>query len=625
MAGSARLRQKTPADWLRAVRAFKLVPDETLKRIYAECHLQTVERGETVVKAGDVPDALFIVTSGRFRTTAYASDPAWAELGPGAVLAEQAFFTREEQQVSITAARSSIVLKLDWESFESLAQSAPGIWQGTMRSLLLTDAEDTLPAQPRTVLGRAKSLAILPAGGDVIPPQLIERLSASIERRADCQLLSSEGLGQDMPGGIALDDPQVVHWLKEQENRFEVILLLADSEATPWTERALADADEICLIGTHDGGRLGAPVPLNVVEEMAFELRGAEACRLALFHDARHEGVIAGTRRWLEYRPVRSHHHLRASVEDDYERLARFLLGQSTGFFASGQGAYGAASLGIFKAVQAAGFEPDCFAGVGAGAAVAACLALGMDPDDTDQLIMEVMGERGALRRKTWPQFSLYKQRKLDRLILDRFPDTDLADMPIPFYSASANLSTGEAQIHTVGNMQVAIRANWTFPGLLPPFIDEEGQFLIDGSLLNPLPVKPMHKLNAGPNVIARPDLEPLGRSPVRYRDLAGWQKRARRTWRPWKKQEEDLEPVLPSFETLLVTAFERSHDAGQKFGPLDMELAAPVPHGFDVMAWPEHGRLKDRSYRWAIEELEKRAQSGDLPLIAALPQAESE
>ncbi|MBX2806622.1 MAG: cyclic nucleotide-binding domain-containing protein [Hyphomicrobiales bacterium] len=624
MAGSARLRQKTPADWLRSVRAFRLIPDETLKRLYAECHLETVERGETLVKAGEVPDALFIVISGRFQTTAYASDPAWAELGPGAVLAEQAFFTREQQRVSISAARNSIALKLDWDSFETLAQTAPNIWQAVMRSLLLTDVEDKVPAQPRSFLGRAKSLAILPAGGDTIPTPLIKKLSGSIERRADCQLLSSEGLGQDMPGGIALDDPQVIHWLKEQENRFEVILLLADSETTPWTERALADADEICLVGTHDGGRLGAPVPLNAVEEMAFEMRGADACRLALFHNERYENTIAGTRRWLEYRPVRSHHHLRASSQDDYERLARFLLGQSTGFFASGRGIYGAASLGIFKAVQAAGFEPDCFAGVGAGAAVAACLALGMDPDDTDQLITDVMVERGALRRKTWPQFSLYKQRKLDKLILDRFPDTDLADMPIPFYSASANLSTGEAHVHTVGNMQVAIRANWTFPGLLPPFIDEEGQFLIDGSLLNPLPVKQMQKLNAGPNVIARPDLAPLGKSPVRYRDLAAWQKRARRRW-PFSKPYKDLEAVLPSFETLLVTAFERSQDASQKYGPLDMELAAPVPQDFDVMAWHDHGRLKDKCYRWAIEQLEKHAQSGDFVLVAALPQTESE
>ncbi len=624
MAGQARLRQKNPADWLRAVRAFELIPDAALKRIYAECHLQTVERGETLLKAGSVPEALYIVTSGRFRTTAYASDPAWAELGPGAALAEQAFFTREDQHVSITAARNSIVLRLDWDSFEALAQTAPDIWQGALRSLVLTGGAARLPAQPRPVLGRAKSLAICPAGSEPIPQELLDRLSASIERRAECQLLSSEGLGQDMPGGIALDDPQVVHWLKEQENRFEVILLLADSEPTPWTERTLADADEICLIGVHDGGRLGSPVPLNPVEEMAFEIRGADSCRLALFHDARHGGAIAGTRRWLEYRPVKSHHHLRAETQEDYERLSRFLLAQSTGFFASGQGVYGAASLGIYLAVQAAGFEPDCFAGVGAGAAVAACLALGMDPDDADELITEVMDGRRALRGKGRPDFSLYRQRRLDRLILDRFPDTDIADLPIPFYAASANLSTGEPQMHTVGNLQVAVRANWTFPGLLPPFIDEEGQYLIDGSVINPLPLRPLHRLNAGPNVIAKPAIEPLGKSPVRYRDLAAWQKSARPRL-PWRKPLPSAEAVLPTFETLLVTAFDRSRDRAQKHGPLDMELAAPIPPGVDVMAWSEHSRLKDLTYRWAIDELEKRAEAGDLPLIAAIPQAEAE
>jgi hypothetical protein len=39
-------------------------------------------------------------------------------------------------------------------------------------------------------------------------------------------------------------------------------------------------------------------------------------------------------------------------------------------------------------------------------------------------------------------------------------------------------------------------------------------------------------------------------------------------------------------------------------------------------MAWGEHSRLKDRSYQWALSELEKRAASNDLPLVAAIPNA---
>jgi hypothetical protein len=123
--------------------------------------------------------------------------------------------------------------------------------------------------------------------------------------------------------------------------------------------------------------------------------------------------------------------------------------------------------------------------------------------------------------------------------------------------------------------------------------------------------------------VIAGPSIEPFGKSPVRYRDLAGWQKQAGRKNLPWKKPPQ-LEPVLPSFETLLVTAFEQSDHDEKTLGPLDMRLYAPVPQRFDVMAWSEHGRLKDLSYQWAIDELEKRADTGDLPLVAAIPQTDT-
>jgi NTE family protein len=619
MAGSERLKLKSPADWLRGVRAFEAMPEGALKRLYAECHLTTVERGQSLLKAGEVPTALYVVTTGRFRTTRHASDPAWAELGPGAVLAEKAFFAREPQDTGITAARNSIALKLDWDSFDSIARSVPEIWQGVLRSLVRADAKPRLSARPRPAADRARSLAICPAGSEPLHPDFAQRLAAAVEQRAECQILSSEGLGQDMPGGIALDDPQVIHWLKEQENRFDVVLLIADPEPTPWTERAIAEADEICLIGTHDGGRLGTPIPLGPVEELAFEMRGADACRLAVFHDARRGSTIAGTRRWLEYRPVRSHHHIRPGEARDFERLARFLLGQSVGFFAGGQGVYGAASLGAFKAVQASGFEPDCFGGVGAGATIAACLALGMDPDDVDQLVIEVMAERRALKRKSWPLIGLYDQRKLDRLILKHFPDTDIADLPIPFYSASYNLSTGGAQIHAAGNLQVAVRANWTSPGLLPPFVDEEGQLLIDGTLISPLPLAPLHRLNAGPNAVARPVPAPFGKSPVRYRDLPQWQKQMRSPL-PWRKEPEG--PALPSFETILAASHDRTGKAAEQIGPLDMLLAPPVPAGTDVLAWREHSRLKDRSYQWCLDELEKRAAVGDLPLTAAIPQS---
>lgn len=608
------MRLKSPVEWLKSVRAFEAMPETVLKRIYGECHLQSMSRGDVLFKAGEEGAALYIVTSGRFRTTR-PTEPGKSELGPGAVLGEKAFLTRAPHDATVTSVRTSIVLKLEWESFKALAEGAPEIWQATIAGLL--DTENRMYAQPRLPVDRARSIAICPAGNDTLPAAFAHQLAAALEQRAECQVLSSEGLGQNLPGGIALDDPQVIHWLKEQEAKFEVIILLADPEPTPWTEKAIAEADEICLIGSHDGGRLGQPVPLSTTEELAFEIRGPAACRLALLHDPR-RGAVVGARRWLEYRPVRSHHHLRLGQPKDFDRLARFLLGQSTGYFATAPGVLGAAALGIFKAVQAAGFEPDCFGGTGAGAVMAACLALGMDPDDIDHLVTEIMIERRGLRRRSRPVFGLYDQRALDRLILKHIPDTDLADLPVPYYAASTNFSTGQPHIHRTGNLQVAVRANWPFPGLLPPFIDEEGQMLGDGTILRPPPLAPMHQMNSGPNVVARVSVPPFGKSQVRYRDIPAWQTVARHPL-PWKR--DTRASGLPSFENFMVMASQGGAVAGSEWlGPLDMLLAPPIPATLDVLAWRDHGRLKDMSYQWALGELEKRAAAGELPLVAAVP-----
>ena len=123
--------------------------------------------------------------------------------------------------------------------------------------------------------------------------------------------------------------------------------------------------------------------------------------------------------------------------------------------------------------------------------------------------------------------------------------------------------------------------------------------------------------MNSGPNAIARPAVPAFGKSPIRYRDLAQWQKQMRYRL-PWQKRPEA--PALPSFETMLAAGYDRAPRQADWLGPLDMLLAPPIPAGTDVLAWREHSRLKDRSYQWALNELEKRASAGDLPLAAAVP-----
>ena len=78
----------------------------------------------------------------------------------------------------------------------------------------------------------------------------------------------------------------------------------------------------------------------------------------------------------------------------------------------------------------------------------------------------------------------------------------------------------------------------------------------------------------------------------------------------------------MPSYENLLIAASHKPPDEKSWMGPLDMLLSAPISTHMDVLAWREHSQLKDRSYEWALGELEKRAAAGELTLTAAVPNA---
>src|SRR5690349_19479258 len=138
MAGLERKRHKSPVEWLRGVRAFAAMPEAVLKRLYGEAHMLNVGRGEKLFTAGQPCEALFIVISGRLKVTGAVASVHKTEMGPGAVLGETVFLSRQTWQESASALRNSIVLKLEWDSFRILAEGVPEVWQATLESLART-------------------------------------------------------------------------------------------------------------------------------------------------------------------------------------------------------------------------------------------------------------------------------------------------------------------------------------------------------------------------------------------------------------------------------------------------------------------------------------------------------
>ena len=75
-------------------------------------------------------------------------------------------------------------------------------------------------------------------------------------------------------------------------------------------------------------------------------------------------------------------------------------------------------------------------------------------------------------------------------------PNTDIESLDLPFASVATKLMSGEEVIFDQGDLTEAVWASISLPGVFPPFA-VNGQWMVDGGLVNPVPVSVCRALGA--------------------------------------------------------------------------------------------------------------------------------
>ncbi|AWI80216.1 MAG: patatin [Betaproteobacteria bacterium HGW-Betaproteobacteria-13] len=149
--------------------------------------------------------------------------------------------------------------------------------------------------------------------------------------------------------------------------------------------------------------------------------------------------------------------------------------------------ARGWAHLGVLRALAEEGIEPQVICGCSIGAFVGAAAAAG----ELDKLRAwadslkwkDVIGLLDVSLRS-----GLIKGEKLIQYFERNFTDRDFTDLPVRFACVATELSSGrEIWLHS-GSVSEAVRASIALPGLMTP-VAREGRLLVDGGLVNPVPV----------------------------------------------------------------------------------------------------------------------------------------
>lgn len=584
---------------LSSVATFKDLPRDALRLLEDRLQPIHIHRGDNVVQQGEAADSLYVVVSGRFAVEVEGHAGTVAEITRGSTIGEIAFFAGGNRTATVRAIRDGIVVRLTRADFDAISKNSSAVWAAitatlaerlaaeTRRGSLMNNSAYAARARPRP-----RTIAIVGAASGFIPPAFVTAFVETAHARPDTLVVSS-GTIADMIGEPCSGDLEFTDALNTLESRFGTIVFLADPEVTPWSEKAIRQADEILLVASPFDEPVGATVPLGQLEAFALSLHPPSARRLAIVHARR--GIAQGTRHWLALREPAMHHHVALENANDIARLWRFLAGEALGFVACGGGAYCSAHVGVYRAFRESGIAFDIVGGTSGGAAMAAAFAQDLDPLAIDAGVHRMFITGRALSRYTLPKYGLLDHTHFDAHLEREYGNIRIEDLWKPYFAVSADLSNYETEVHRTGHLWQAIRASAAIPGLLPPFYTEDGRMLVDGSVISNVPIETMHGLKRGPNVVVSFQAGEGQKFSVDYAALPG---RRDLIWRTLNPLSNQTPPSAPSAGTVLVRSLMANRGHFERYlEPGDWLLVPPTPPEMGALDWRRHTEIMEAAY----------------------------
>lgn len=587
-----------------------LSSEQRLKALRAMVR-QDLVRGQMLVAQGAPSDSLFVVLHGALAVRKTGDPAPIAELRAGELVGEIGFFANVPRTADVIAIRDTSVLVLTRAAYQELAEDAPAIVEALLAALALRFARETARLTPLRASPKARTVALIQGGYEPAPADFDRRIRDGLAA-TDAEIVDPARLDAMFPGR-ALDAPEVTDWLNRVEQTAPLVVYLGGREASAWTRKAIRQADMVVFVCRGD-----APAGARTeVEIFACQVHSDSARRLVRIHDRR-SGEVSGTAAWLARLPSFMHHHVALEDQTDVDSLIRFLSGRAVGFVAAGGGSFGSAHVGIYKAFRERGVVFDIFVGTSVGSAMAAGFAKNHEAEHLERGTHEIFVRSRSFRRPTWPRYALLDHKAFDRALADQYgPHCRIEDCWRPFAAVATNLSTHNLELIRSGLLWHAVRASSAIPGLLPPFYTADGAMLVDGCLIDNVPLAQMHQLKSGPNLVVHFGDPAAEIFDVDYAALPGRFELAVAMLMPFRKK---LLPAAPS----AINVLWRSLVAHQRYdtlptAPLDHVMRPPFSPDIGVTEFERHTEIFDAAYLWAREAIAALEAEGNAAITAIL------
>ncbi len=157
------------------------------------------------------------------------------------------------------------------------------------------------------------------------------------------------------------------------------------------------------------------------------------------------------------------------------------------GFVLGAGSARGWAHIGVLRALLEAGIKPDLIAGCSVGALVGAAFAAGR-LDQLEAWALSLDWKRLLKLMDFGLRGGLIKGKRVREVFREQFAECEFSELEVPFAAVATDLHSGQEIWLREGRVSTAIGASIAVPGLFQP-VQHEDRYLVDGSVVNPIPV----------------------------------------------------------------------------------------------------------------------------------------
>ncbi|MDD5449132.1 MAG: cyclic nucleotide-binding domain-containing protein [Candidatus Omnitrophica bacterium] len=477
------------------------------------------KKGETIYREGDVPDAFYLIVSGRVRifTEAAGGNVTLECLYRGSYFGIISLLTNESHSVSAEAVNDSIILKIGQENFHAVLNELPhlALHFSSVLARRLRRRE-----KGRKNVFESTIISVYGPSNEAGSGDYAMALAAALYRET-----AKEVIFLDTANLPAIHDEEE---LKSAIIKFEtgISVLKATAGAgtrlaerqTAWLLTYLAANFDYCIVGV-PGQEAECAVATLVQSDTIHIVTGYSSENINSVNSLldKLEGQFREPRKMIKFivseaagRPANLpvlKYGIYATLPDpaknsqEYNlavrRVAREIGGVRVGIALGSGAAWSLSIIGVIKVLEREGVLIDVAAGSSMGGLIGAFWAAGYTGADMERIAIENKKQFGALSLKDlkFPIRGLLSDTKTMHFLRRYLGNRTFQEIKFPLRIVCSGLTDRKETIIASGSLVDAVRASISIPGVYSPVI-HEGRIVIDGGILDPVPVSLLNRMN---------------------------------------------------------------------------------------------------------------------------------